>query len=76
MLLGRETVSFSLQVIPHREQKSGWGLEAGTEAETVEKYSLWVYFPWLAGPAFLYDPDPPAQEWPLPQWTWPSQINY
>jgi hypothetical protein len=47
------------------------GQEAGADAEDMEGWSLLSCFPWLAQPAFLWNPRLPAQRWCHPQGAFP-----
>jgi len=50
-----------------RTSNKAGNLEAGTDAEAMEEYSLPACSLWLAQPVFLENPGPPAQGWPRPQ---------
>jgi hypothetical protein len=43
-----------------QELKQGWNLEAGAAVEVMEGRSLLACSSWLAQPAFLQNPEPPA----------------
>jgi hypothetical protein len=43
----------------------------GNGAEITKECYLLACFPWLAQLAFLYNPEPAAQGWYLPQWAGP-----
>ena len=51
-------------------------LEAGTDAEAMEGAAYWFASSWLAQPAFLQNPGPPAQGWLHPQWAGPSPTDH
>jgi len=79
--LGREG---RIQLMPHplclspeevrKEFTQSRNLEAGADAEAMEGSCLLACSSWLALPAFLYNPGPPAQGWLHLQW--PSLINH
>jgi hypothetical protein len=50
-------------------------LEAGIEAEIMEKCYLLTRLSWLAWPAFWYNLGPPAEGMQCPQWTRSFHIN-
>jgi hypothetical protein len=66
----------------HHQRKSGQkltqgrNLEAGADAEAMKVCCLLDCFPWLAQPAFLQNPEPPAQGWHHPQWAGPSLLDH
>lgn len=58
--LGIENLAYISRIIHQGEPRLE--LEAGTEAEVMACSS------WVPQNAFLYNPGPPDQEWPHPQW--------
>jgi hypothetical protein len=59
-----------------QELKQGRNLEAGADSEAMEGCNLLVCTSWLARPAFLLNPGPPAREWHHLQRDEPSLINH
>ena len=68
---GKDFFYLTAYSLPWRKIKvesQGRNLEAGTEAESVEECCSLDCSPWLAQPAFIYNPGPSAQGWHYPQW--------
>jgi hypothetical protein len=61
-LVYTSTPQFIIKGCRKRNLKQGSMLEAGADAEDMEGCCLLACSPWLAQPAFLQNPGPPAQD--------------
>jgi hypothetical protein len=75
--VGEERVYFSSSQKEDRKgTQTGQDLETGTDTEAMEGYFLLVCFPWVAQPAFVENPGPPAQSWHHTQGDVPSPTEH